>query len=38
MSNQMTINKYKIATLEKKTTADGTLSNPLKVEGKPLIS
>ena len=30
--------KYKIATLEKKTTADGTLSNPLKAEGKPLIS
>jgi len=30
--------KYKIATLEKKTTADGTLSNPLKSEGKPLIS
>ena len=30
--------KYKIATLEKKATADGTLSNPLKSEGKPLIS
>lgn len=30
--------KYKLFSLEKKTTADGTFSNPLKVNGRPEIS